>query len=126
MEPVHSLSYYLELQKQLADSNGSRKSEVDVPVDQEPNSLRSGQVPVGVERSKPAEIKPLVGGNSLTSFDLRDVLVDASEKMIFDCPDSLPIERIKAGSSEIVLAFLLFAGLVTFGLACILSPTFLP
>jgi hypothetical protein len=49
----------------------------------------------------------------------RKSLVDvpASEKMNFDWPDSLPIERIKAGLTEIALAFVFFAGLVTFGLA---------
>jgi len=73
MEPMHSVSYYLEFQKQLSTSKGSsRKQVVDVP---------------------------------------------ASEKMNFDWPDSLPIERMKAGLTEIALAFVFFAGLVTFGLA---------
>jgi len=70
---MHSVSYYLEFQKQLSTSKGSsRKQVVDVP---------------------------------------------ASEKMNFDWPDSLPIERMKAGLTEIALAFVFFAGLVTFGLA---------
>jgi hypothetical protein len=73
MDPMHSVSYYLEFQKQLSPSKGSsRKPVVDVP---------------------------------------------ASEKMNFDWPDSLPIERVKAGLTEIALAFVFFAGLVTFGLA---------
>jgi len=73
MEPMHSVSYYLEFQKQSSTSKGSsRKQVVNVP---------------------------------------------ASEKMNFDWPDSLPIERMKAGLTEIALAFVFFAGLVTFGLA---------
>jgi hypothetical protein len=41
-------------------------------------------------------------------------LADASEKVNFDWPHSLPIERIKAGLTEIAVAILLFAGLVAF------------
>lgn len=53
-----------------------------------------------------------------------------SQKPSVDAPadkqlNSLRIERIKTGLAEMAL-FLLFAGLVTFGLACLLSPTFLP
>jgi hypothetical protein len=45
-------------------------------------------------------------------------MAEASTKMNFDRPDSLPIERIKAGLTEIALAFVFFAGVMTFGLAC--------
>jgi hypothetical protein len=45
-------------------------------------------------------------------------MAEASTKMSFDWPDSLSIERIKAGLTEIALAFVFFAGVVTFGLAC--------
>jgi hypothetical protein len=39
MEPVYYVSYYLELQKQLAASKGSsQKPLLDVPADQELNS----------------------------------------------------------------------------------------
>lgn len=124
MDPMHSVWYYLEIQKQLSASEGSSRKPL-VDFDQEMNSLRSGQALVGVEAAHQAEIKPPVGANSLTPLDIRDVLVAESEKMSFDWPDSLPIERIKAGLAEIALAFLLFAGLVTFGLACLLSPTLL-
>ena len=55
----------------------------------------------------------------------QEPLADVSKEMNFDWPDSLPVERIKAGLTEIALAFLLFAAVVTFGLACFLSPTFL-
>ena len=118
MEPMRSVSYYLEFQKQLSTSKGSSwKPLVDGPADQELNSLRSGQALVGVGAIDEAKIKPPVGCNSLPPLDIRDVLVEASEKMNFDWPDSLPIERIKAGLTEIALAFVFFAGLVTFGLA---------
>jgi hypothetical protein len=40
MEPMHSVSYYLEFQKQLSTSKGSSQQLVDVPADQELNSLR--------------------------------------------------------------------------------------
>ena len=118
MEPMHSVSYYLEFQKQLSTSKGSsRKQLVDVPADQELNSLRSGQALVGVGAIDEANMKPRVGCNSLPPLDIRDVLVEASEKMNVDWPDSLPIERMKAGLTEIALAFVFLAGLVTFGLA---------
>ena len=126
MEPMYSVSYYLEFQKQLAASKGSsRKPLVDLPADQELNSLRAGQALVDVGAIDQAEMKPSGCGNSSTPLDIHNVLVEASEKMNFDWPHSLPIERIKAGLTEIGLAFLLLAGLVTFGLACLLSPTFL-
>jgi hypothetical protein len=49
MEPMHSVSCYLEFQKQLSTSRGSsRKPLVDVPADQEMNSLRSRRALVGV------------------------------------------------------------------------------
>ena len=49
MEPVYYVSYYLESQKQLAASKGSsQKPLLDVPADQELNSLRPGQALVGV------------------------------------------------------------------------------
>ena len=111
MEPMHSVSNYLEFQKQLAASTGSpREQLVDVLADQELNSLRAGQALVGVG----VEVKPPEGGNSLTRLNIRDVLVETSEEVNFDWPDSLAIERIKAGLIEIALAFLLFAGLMTF------------
>jgi hypothetical protein len=49
------------------------------------------------------------------------------EPMNFERPDtdSLRVERIKSGLTKIAWGFLLIAGLVTFGLACLLSPTFL-
>jgi hypothetical protein len=127
MDLMHGVSYYLEFQKQLSASKGSSpKPLVNVPGDQEMNSLRSGRAQVGVGGIDQAEMKLPVKGNFSTPRHIRDVLGGASEKMNFEWPDSLPIERIKAGLIEIVLAFLLLAGLVTFGLACVLSPTFLP
>ena len=99
MEPMHSVSYDLEFQKQLPTSKGSsRKPLVDVRADE-------------------AKMKPPVGCNSIPPLDIRDVLVEASEEMNVDWSDSLPIERMKAGLTEIALAFVFFAGLVTFGLA---------
>jgi hypothetical protein len=115
MEPVYSVSNYLEFQKQLSVSKGSsQKPILDVPEDQELNSLRSCQALVSVGATDQAEMKPSGGGNSLTPLDIHDVLVDASEEVNFDWPDSLPIERIKGGLAEIALALLLFAGLVAF------------
>ena len=59
-----------------------------------------------------AEEKPSGTGNFLTPVAIHDVLAEASEKVNFDWPHSLPIERIKAGLTEIAVAILLFAGLV--------------
>jgi hypothetical protein len=116
MEPMYGVWYYLEFQRRLAASM-SPEPLVDVPADQQLNSLRADQ----------AEMKPPGGDNSLTPLEVRDVLAVASEEINFERPDtdSLRVERIKAGFTEIALAFLLIAGLVTFGLACLLSPTFL-
>jgi len=128
MEPLYSISYYLEFQRKLAASKGSsRKPLVDVPADRHLNSPRAGQALVDLGAIDQAEMKPPGGGNSVTPPEIREVLAAASEEMNFERPDtdSLWVERIKAGLTEIAWAFLLIAGLVTFGLACLLSPTFL-
>jgi hypothetical protein len=118
MDPMYSVLYYLEFQKQLSTSKGSsRKPLVDVPADQEMNSLRSGRALVVVGAIDKAKIKPPLGSNSLPPRDMRDVLGEASEKKDFEWPDSFPIERMKAGLTEIALAFVFIAGLVTFSLA---------
>ena len=40
--------------------------------------------------------------------------VDISEEMKFDWPDFLPVERIKAGITEIALGLIVFAAFVVF------------
>lgn len=66
MEPMYSVSYYVEFQRQLAASKGSsQKPLVDVPADQQLNSLRAGQALVGLGAIDQAEMKPPGGGNSL-------------------------------------------------------------
>lgn len=79
MEPIHSIAYYLELQRQLSAAKESWQ-------------------------------EPLVGDQKEVNF-LR--------------PHAKPIKRIKVGVTDIALAILSFAALVTLGLACFLSPTFL-
>ena len=115
MEPMYYVSYYLELQKQLAASKGSfQKPLFDMAADQERNSLRPDQTPVDASAIDQAEMKPSRGDNSLTPLDTHDILIEVSEEMNFDWPHSLPIERIKAGLTETALAILLFVGLVAF------------
>ena len=41
-------------------------------------------------------------------------LVEVSEKMEFDWPESPPVERIKAGITEIFLGLITFAAIVAF------------
>ena len=123
---MYGVGYYLEFQRRLAASKAP-KPLVDVPEDQQFNSLRAGQAPLGPGAIDRSESKPPERDNSLTPLEIRDVLAVASEEMNSERPDtdSLRGERIRAGLTEIALAFLLIAGLVTFGLACLLSPTFL-
>ena len=112
---MYYVSYYLELQKQLAASKGSSQKPLrEMPADQELNSRRPGQSLVGVGAIDQAKGKPSGTGNSLTPVAVHDALAEASEKLNFDWPHSLPIERIKAGLTEIAVAILLFAGLVAF------------
>jgi hypothetical protein len=131
MEPMYSVWYYLEAQRQLAASKGSaRERLVDIPADQELNLLRAGQAPVDVRASDQAKTKPPEGGNSLIRLNNGDVLLTASEEMDFEWFDPLtihgtPMHRAKARLVAIALVFLLSLALVTFGLACLLSPTFL-
>ena len=52
--------------------------------------------------------------DSPTSHDLDVALFQVAEGMKFDWPESLPVERIKTGISEIALAFILFVALLAF------------
>jgi hypothetical protein len=51
---------------------------------------------------------------SQTSPDLDVTLFQVAEGMKFDWPESLPVERINTGISEIALAFILFVALLAF------------
>ena len=52
--------------------------------------------------------------DSPVPHDLEMALAEAAEEMDFDWPEFLPVELIKAGSTEIALGCLLLAGLVAF------------
>jgi hypothetical protein len=60
--------------------------------------------------SRPDSLRP----DSLVTHDLDRALVEAAEEIDIDWPESLPVERIKAGIMEIALGFLLCAGLAAF------------
>jgi hypothetical protein len=108
MEPMYNVSYYLQLQRRLVAAQGSSpKPLVDVAADQQSSSLRTDQ--------------------GLLRLEIRDILAVASEEMNFEPLDanSRRIDRIKAKLTEMAWVFLLIAGLVTFSLACLLSPTLL-
>jgi hypothetical protein len=55
----------------------------------------------------------------------RGTLVEDPKEMNFQGAHANPGQRMKVESTDIVLAILSFAALVTLGLACFLSPTFL-
>jgi hypothetical protein len=55
----------------------------------------------------------------------QEPLVENPEEMNFQGPHAHSSKRIKVESTDIVLAILSFAALVTLGWACFLSPTFL-
>ena len=55
----------------------------------------------------------------------RGALVGDPNEMNFNRAHANPSQRVKVESTDIVLAILSFAALVTLGLACFLSPTFL-
>jgi hypothetical protein len=52
--------------------------------------------------------------DSQTSPDLDLALLQVAEGMKSDWPESLPVERINTGISEIALAFILFVALLAF------------
>ncbi|HXM05012.1 MAG TPA: hypothetical protein VN939_20535 [Chthoniobacterales bacterium] len=79
MEPIHSIAYYLELQRHLSAGKESWR-------------------------------EPLVG-------DQKEVKLLRHQ--------AKPDKRIKVGVTDIALAILSFAALVTSGLVCFLFPTFL-
>jgi hypothetical protein len=128
MEPMYIVSYYLQLQRRLVASKGSLpKRLVDLPAVQQLNSLQPGQALLGLGAIDQAEMKPPRGSNPVAPLEVRDILAVASEEVNFEQPDNGPlrIQRLKARLTEIAWAFLLIAGLVTFSLACLLSPTLL-
>jgi hypothetical protein len=90
----------------------SQKPLLDVPADQDLYSLRRGQALVCLRAIDQAERKPSGAGNSITPIAIHDVLAESSKKGNFDWPHSQPIERIKAGLTEIDVAILLFLALV--------------
>jgi hypothetical protein len=101
MEPTHSLSYYLEFQRQLADSKESTRQFIVAPADHQLNPLQAGQALAGLSGID-KRMKPAGGG-----------------------PDSRPIERIKGALTKIGLALLLIGSLAAFASAFLLFPTFL-
>ena len=54
------------------------------------------------------------GDSAPTLPDLDQALLDSTEEMGFNWPES-PVERISVGITRVVLALLLLAGLVAFG-----------
>jgi hypothetical protein len=53
-----------------------------------------------------------MGKNSADTFDLE--IVEITKEIKIDWPEFLPVERIKAGITELALGLILFAALVTF------------
>jgi hypothetical protein len=128
MEPMYNVSYYLQLQRRLVAAKGSSpKPLFDVAADQQSSPLRTDQDLLRRGTIDQAEMKLPGGTIPLTPLEIRDILAVASEEMNFETLDanSRRIDRIKAKLTEIAWAFLLIAGLVTFSLACLLSPTLL-
>ena len=58
------------------------------------------------EKDQPADLQ--------RSHELDVALFQLAEGMKFDWPESLPVERIKTGISEIALGFILFLALLVF------------
>jgi hypothetical protein len=94
MEPTQSILYYLEHRNRLHVLDGSLPSNpaADISVYEEQESHRSSYAPLGIDE---ATMVPVTKGK-------------------VDRPASLLAERIKAGLVEMLLGFLLFAGLVAF------------
>jgi hypothetical protein len=55
----------------------------------------------------------------------REPLVESPNETNFQSPHAHSSKRIKLEATDLVLAILSFAALVTLGLVCFLSPTFL-
>jgi hypothetical protein len=55
----------------------------------------------------------------------REPLVGDEKEINFQKPYAKPSKRVKVGVTDVVLAILSFAALVTLGLVCFLFPTFL-
>lgn len=76
---------------------------------------RSAATDLSVESDDSPKAKSPRHDGALAPSDLDRALVEAAEEMSFDWPEFLPVERIKPGVAEMVLAVLLFAGLLLFG-----------
>ena len=49
-----------------------------------------------------------------SAYTLGRELIEVSEEMKFDWPEFLPVERIKAGITEIAVGLIVFAALIAF------------
>jgi hypothetical protein len=129
MEPVSSLSYYLELQKQM-----SYLLKISPEYDAEQRPYQSATLWQSAEESAPAGCTRNVevastqsrgDGDMVEQITLQRALVEMAEETRFDWPEFLPVERVKAGLAEAAVGLLLLAGLIAVGSLFILSPTFL-
>ena len=129
MEPASSLSYYLEMQKQMSSVMKRSSENFDKELPGKPEQLlRSveGVLLTGCAGSAELAISQSHGeGNLATEIACQRALVEMAEETRFDWPEFLPVERIKMGLTEVALGVLLLAGVIAVGSLFILSPTFL-
>ena len=129
MEPISSLSYYLELQKQMSYSMKRSSENCDEQLPGKPErllpSVEEAQ-PAGDSASAELPASQSRGdGNLAAQIACQWALVEMAEETRFDWPEFLPVERIEAGLTEVALGVLLLAGLIAVESLFILSPTFL-
>jgi hypothetical protein len=129
MEPASSLSYYLQLQKQMSYSMKRSSENCGEQLPCKPEKL--------LRPIEEARLAGFTGGAEFATSQSRGernltteiagqwALIEMAEETRFDWPEFLPVERVKTGLMELALGVLLLAGVIAVGSLFILSPTFL-
>lgn len=121
MEPVLSMSYYLEVQRRMsAELFEQPHYQPPTSKDQRSSANYSSH---NFRESVEDWITQIRDEDEVSMNNQERALVDAAEEMRFDWPELLPVERIKEGVTEIALWSFLAAGVVAAGGFCFLAVT---
>ena len=121
MEPVLSMSYYLEVQRRMS-AELFEQPHYQPPTSKDHRSS-SNYASANFRESVEDWILQTPDEDEVSMINQQKALVDAAEEMKFDWPELLPVERIQEGLTELALWLFLAVGVVTAGGLCFLAIT---
>ena len=121
MEPVLSMSYYLEVQRRMS-AELFQQPHYQSPTGKYQRPSANDSSPDRWE-SVDDWIMQTPDEDEVSTINQQKALVDAAEEMKFDWPELLPVERIQEGLTELALWLFLAVGVVTAGGLCFLAIT---